>query len=79
MILEDDIAFHKNLDFIQEVVKSTPEDYDVMNYDPEILWNGNSLGLFKVNKYMFKYHAGKIINMSCSALSKKAISHIIDR
>ena len=37
LILEDDIIFHRDLNFIQQVVESTPEEYDVMNYDPEIV------------------------------------------
>lgn len=37
LILEDDIIFHKDLNFIREVVESTPKDYDVMNYDPDVI------------------------------------------
>ena len=37
LILEDDIVFHKDLNFIREVVNSTPEVYDVMNYDPDVI------------------------------------------
>lgn len=34
LILEDDIVFHKDLNFVADVVNSTPDDFDVMNYDP---------------------------------------------
>ena len=44
LIIEDDVAFHKDIGFIEKVVKSTPEDFDVMNYDPEVLFNSNGRG-----------------------------------
>ena len=39
LILEDDIVFHKDLNFVAEVVNSTPDDFDVMNYDPFVIRN----------------------------------------
>ena len=77
LILEDDIAFHKDLNFIKSVIGATPRDFDVMNYDPEIC---DPRGVTKANEYVVQYNSdAKIINMSCCALSNKAISSIIKK
>ena len=34
LFLEDDIVFHKDLDFIKSVLEKTPDDADFANYDP---------------------------------------------
>lgn len=44
LIIEDDVAFHKDIGFIKEVVESTPKDFDVMNYDPEVLFHPDGRG-----------------------------------
>ena len=81
LILEDDIVFHKDLDYVNKVIESTPDDFDVMNYDPEIFAISNeTTGFYStVNKYILKYDNCKVINMSCCALSKNAIQKIISK
>lgn len=82
LILEDDIVFHKNLDYVNKVIESTPTDFDVMNYDPEHLCfsDGGRYGNYQsINNYIDRYQNAKIVNMSCCALSKKAIHHIIKK
>lgn len=79
LILEDDIVFHEDIDFIKNIVNSTPDDYDVMNYDPEILLLDNELKLSRIDKNILVYDKGKIVDMSCTALSRKAIFSIIEK
>lgn len=82
LILEDDISFHNDIEFIRDVVSSTPDDFDVMNYDPDILVdsNGKPFGRFQsINENIQRYENAKIVNMSCCALSKKAIDLMVYR
>lgn len=73
------MAFHNDLNFICDVVGSTPNDYDVMNYDPEILLLDGKLKLSRINRNVLAYGKAKIIDMSCTALSRKAICSIIEK
>ena len=81
LFIEDDVVFRNDLDYIKKVVENTPGDFDVMNYDPEILFGFNGEpGVFRqVNDYVVEYENAKIMNMSCCALSKKAISSFVEK
>ena len=58
LILEDDIVFHKDLNFVAEVVDSTPDDFDVMNYDPFVIRNpltGEEPRFWQMNENIRRY------------------------
>lgn len=80
LILEDDVVFRKDCESIREIIRLTPSDYDIINYDPEILYNNDgTIGTFsRINKYIYKYANSKVVNMSCCALTRKAINHIVE-
>ena len=78
LIIEDDVVFHKDLKFIQSVIASTPHNFDIMNYDP-IKLNDSLSKSIKVNNYISKIENSMLVNTSCIALSKKAISWMIDK
>ena len=75
--------FHRDLNFIAEVVNSTPDDFDVMNYDP-VMFNGRFRRRRKpmvvdVSPHIQRYANVMVVNTSCFALSKRAIGHIVDK
>lgn len=77
LIIEDDVCFRKDLSFIKAVIKSTPEDFDIVNYDPWI-YDKNSSQLPKYNEYLYQYSNERIYCTSCIAFSQKAIQTIIN-
>lgn len=81
LILEDDIMFHKDLKFIADVVNSTPEDFDVMNYDPFVARNpitGKEPRFWRVNENIRRYGQARVFNMSCCALSRRMIDYMVE-
>lgn len=75
LILEDDISFVVDINTIHKVIKSTPMDFDVINYDPYVV-NGE---FTRVNEFINEYKNSKIFNMSMCGLSINAINHIISK
>lgn len=94
LILEDDIAFRKDLKEIRTLLEATPEDYDIMNYEPfrRKGWKGNGKGCW--GKYydlngnlvnqnwceelVMRYNS-IIYDTGMIAFSKRCIDHIVNR
>lgn len=88
LLLQDDIVFRKDLNFIKKVIDDTPADYDIVNYDPSRRkgWMGNGRGCW--GKYFnlageevqrdwdeetFVRYSAPVYHLSCVGLSKRAI------
>lgn len=93
LLLEDDIVFHKDLDFMKSVLDKTPEDADVANYDPfrRKGWNGAGKGYWghyydlKGNEVKkdwdgdtFMRYSSVVYHTSCVMMSKRGLDHWIE-
>ena len=94
LFLEDDIAFHKDLDFIKSILEQTPEDWDVANFDPfrRRGWLGAGKGYwghyydlkgnevpYDWNGETFLRYNSVVYNTDCVGLTGKAIAQIVER
>lgn len=92
LILEDDIAFRKDVDEISKIVNAAPEDYDILNLDPfrRNGWNGAGKGYWghyydlKGNEVkndwddgLYMRYDSVVYQTSAMAFSKRGIDHII--
>lgn len=94
LILEDDIAFMKNLDDIKRVLEATPKDWDIVNYDPfkrrgwlgagKGYWghyydlNGNEVKVNDVPGEFLRYNS-VVYQTSAIAYTKRAITHVLNK
>ena len=94
LVLEDDLAFHKDLDFIKKIIDATPQDWDIVNYDPfrRKGWLGNGKGFWghyydlngnEVDKewtggLFMRYHS-IVFRISAIAYSRKAIEQYVKK
>lgn len=94
LFLQDDVLFHKDLDFIKKLLDNTPEDYDIVNYDPGRGkgWLGNGRGCWghyydlKGNEVprnwdeeLFVRYNSVVYRLDCVAMTKRAIDHIVKK
>lgn len=92
LILEDDIAFRKDVDELAKIVKSAPEDYDILNLDPfrRNGWLGAGKGNWghyydlkgnevkkDWNDGLYMRYDSVVYQADAIALSKRGIDHII--
>ena len=94
LIFEDDVAFLKDLDRLATIVKSAPEDYDILNLDPfrRDGWLGAGKGYWghyydlKGNEVkrtwdgdLYLRYNSVVYQTSAMAFSKRGIDHILNR
>lgn len=71
LLIEDDMAFHKDLGFIKSVIEETPDNADFANYDPRFGKahyydkNGKEVDVKKPVDSTFLRYDGTVWNMSC--------------
>lgn len=74
-IMEDDIAFLKDVDLIYKIIKHIPEKYDIIEFD-YVLSDINYLNpIYKINEY---YSWGEGLLASCYSLSRDGMKMVID-
>jgi len=78
LFIEDDVVFLKNLDEIKDVFNNFPLDYDIVNMDTWISYNGNKSQNNEINKYFINSKHDITKNFSFCSLSNKAITNIIN-
>lgn len=94
LFLEDDIVFHKDLNFIKSVIDKTPEDADFANYDPfrragwlgagKGYWghyydlSGNEVQMNDVVPDTFLRYNSVVYNTDCILMSHKGIHQFVE-
>lgn len=93
LVLEDDIVFHKDLNFIKTLLDSMPPDWDVVNFDPfrRKGWLGNGKGCWghyydlRGNEVkqdsavdLFVRYSSIVYNASCVAFTHKALERFVE-
>lgn len=76
LIIEDDIAFLKNIEQIKETLDNVPDDADVVLFDKFIHFDTDTYNKMvkdnSVNKYFTKFNNEDIASACCYMLSRKA-------
>ena len=77
LVIEDDVFFLKDSSYIKCALSNMPKKYDVINFNPYTV-ESNSQRMHSFNKFYKRYQGIEVFNMSCVALSRRAIQHIVD-